>query len=273
VSRLAEKVNVRFHIAGVIAIFLGAAGAVVSLFWDVIYKSKAFSLSAVGPFKLLGLAAGLALIAAGAVAGVVLGRRISARAGLDGMPAPQKGYGLIGYLLILGGLGGTFISLLWDVIRRGRPFNASAIGPMKMMGIAAGIVIMVIGIVMVAVMSRKRAAAPARSGATAIQPAASPQQQGASTPPPDAGYPSAPAPLYQLQTPETGYQPAPASEYYPQTAETAVTAQQPEQPQEEIPFALPIEDAYPAQAGAEPMEAIPVDVSPGEESSADGKGY
>lgn len=219
---MADKIKVRFHVAGVIAILLGAGGAFLSLFWDVIYKGKAFSLSAVGPFKLLGLAAALAIIIAGVIVGLVLGRRISSQAGPGGMPAPQKGYGLIGYLLVLGGLGGTFLSLWWDVIRRGRPFSIAAIGPMKIMGILAGIVIMVIGIVIVVVLARRKPAVQ-----TGMPSAAAIGQSGAVT--------------------------------QPQAAGIVTVAKQPVQAQDGIPFALPVEQAQAPLEGAVPLEAIPVE--------------
>jgi hypothetical protein len=278
---LAGDTKVRFHIAGVILILIGIGGAFLSLLWDVIYRSRAFSLGAVGPYKLIGLAAGLALIVAGVIAGLVLGRKAAARAGPGGTPSSALAYRLTGALLVIGGLGGTFLSLLWDVIRRGKAFNAVAIGPMKLMGILAGIILAIIGIVMVVFLARRKPATqlqmqqPPQAVAAAVQPAAAPQpqaagyptapdyqQQAVSTPQPETGYPAEPAPLYQPQTAETGYQPAPVSENYPHAAETDVTMQQPVQAQEEIPFALPIEEASPAQAGAEPMEAIPVEEPP-----------
>ena len=238
---MADKERVRFHIAGVITVLLGTAGAFLSLFWDVIYRGRAFSMSAFGPYKLIGLAAGLALIVAGVIAGLVLGRRAAARAGTGDIPSPVKAYKLIGLLLLIGGFGGTFLSLLWDVIRRGRPFSAAAIGPMKMMGAAAGMVLVVIGIVMVLILARKKQAAPA---------------QVVAVPTPTAAM----APQQTVSVGAQQQQPAQAYDVYPSASAGAQT-------QEEIPFALAIEEVYPAQTGAEPMEAIPIEEAPDDENA------
>jgi hypothetical protein len=204
---LAGERKLGFHVMGLIPLLIGAAGAFLSLFWDVIYRGKAFSPANVGPFKLAGLAAGIALAVAGLVAGFVLGRRARSRAGLGAMPSMSQAYKILGVLLIIGGLGGTFVSLLWDVVRRGKAFSAASIGPMKLMGIGAGIVLTAVGIVMVFWLARRKQQAP--SPATAA--AALAPQAGA------------------------------------------------HQAQEEIPFALPVEQAQAPPEGAVPPEAIPVE--------------
>ena len=288
---MADNMRVRFHTVGVIMILMGAGGAFLSLLWDVIYKGTAFKMSAFGPFKLLGLAAGLSLIVAGVIAGFIFGRRAASRAGPGGISSPASTYKLIGLLLVIGGLGGTFLSLLWDVIRRGKPFSAEAIGPMKMMGIAAGMILVVIGIVLVFVLARKRPAAPvqkdmpAQAASADIQPVPNPQPQASDSRQQAEGHPMSPVPDYSSLAADFGNQPAPGPDNYPQSSETAPptgyyaqtsespppsgyyaqasetdAATQPQaQMQEEIPFALPVEDTYPAQAIAVPQEAIPIE--------------
>ncbi|MEM3043786.1 MAG: hypothetical protein QXD84_09650 [Thermoplasmata archaeon] len=44
------------------------------------------------------------------------------------------------------GAGGALLSFFWDVVYRGRPLDTSAIGPLKLAGIGAGLVIMVAGL-------------------------------------------------------------------------------------------------------------------------------
>jgi hypothetical protein len=274
---LADNMRVRFHMSGVIMILMGAGGAILSLLWDVIYRGTAFKMSAVGPYKLLGLAAGLSLIVAGVIAGVILGRRAASRAGPGGISSPASTYKLIGLLLVFGGLGGTFLSLLWDVIRRGKPFSAEAIGPMKMMGIGAGILLLVIGIVMVMVLARRKPAVqpekpapaaplaaeePVQAPAASVQPAAMPQFQASETAAPSVYYAQ-----YSETAPPTGYfaqtsESPPPSEYYAQASETDAATQSQAHVQEEIPFALPVEDEHPAQAIAVPLEAIPIEDGP-----------
>ena len=169
--------KVRFHIAGVISVLIGLGGVFLSLLWDVIYKGGSFSMSAIGPYKLIGVAAGVAVLMVGIIIGLLLGRRMPSRADANGMPGTAIAYKLTGFLLILGGLGGTLLSLLWDVIRRGRPFSVGAIGPLKMMGAAAGIVLLATGIVMMFFLARKKQAAPkpkeepAQTAAGGAQPA------------------------------------------------------------------------------------------------------
>jgi len=217
---LAGMAKTRFHIAGIILVLIGAGGALLSLFWDVIYRGRALSLSTVGPFKLAGLAAGIALAAAGLILGIVLGRRAASRVGPEGMPSMALAFKLLGALFVIGGLGGTFLSLLWDVVRRGRAFSTSAIGPFKMMGVAAGVVLAVIGIVMVFVLARRKPAVKPGEPAPAAPPLSGAPVQVVATPDRDA----------MMQ-----------------------------RPRDEVPFALPIEEAQPAQAGAVPMEAIPIE--------------
>ena len=252
---MADKRKVRFHIAGIIPILIGAGGAFLSLFWDVISKGTAFKMSAVGPYKLLGLAAGLALIAAGVLAGFILGRRAAARTGTGESPSQATAYRLTGILLVIGGLGGTFLSLLWDVIRRGKSFSTAAIGPMKLMGIAAGIVLVVIGIVMVVVLARRKPVAPAQKEMP-VQAAAAGVHPDAMTQPQVAGSGQQAADSWQQAV---GYPMASAPDYSQQTADAGALQPELQQPQEEIPFALPVEEAYPAQTGTAPMEAIPVE--------------
>jgi hypothetical protein len=216
---LAQAIKTRFHVAGFIPILMGLAGACLSLLWDVIYRGRSLSTAAVGPFKLAGVAAGIALAVAGLILGIVLGRRAAAHAGPEGMPSMARAYKLLGALLVVGGLGGTFLSLLWDVVRRGRAFSAATIGPFKLMGIAAGIVLAAIGIVMVLVLARKK-------------PRAGPETPGPAVPPPSG------------------------ATVQPVVAPIQVSFQK---PQEEIPFALPVEEAQPFQAENAPMEAIPIE--------------
>ena len=66
--------NTGFLLSGVILTLSGLGGMVVSLFWDVISRGRQFSADAIGPFKLAGMLAGTALLAAGIVL-FFLGRR------------------------------------------------------------------------------------------------------------------------------------------------------------------------------------------------------
>ncbi|MGQ9583298.1 MAG: hypothetical protein ACUVV6_07285 [Thermoplasmatota archaeon] len=51
-----------------------------------------------------------------------------------------------GLLLIHAGAGGAALSLLWDVIYRHRALDLGAVGPFKMAGVAAGLVIFLAGV-------------------------------------------------------------------------------------------------------------------------------
>ena len=51
--------------SGLLLIHLGAGGALLSIFWDVVYRGRALDLGAVGPFKLAGTGAGLVIMILG----------------------------------------------------------------------------------------------------------------------------------------------------------------------------------------------------------------
>jgi len=134
--------------AGMILVLIGIGGSAVSLFWDVLYKGSPFSLRSVGPFKIMGIVAGLVILNIGIVAGFALARRKHPVPGERHGPAPRTvhwGFLLPGVILTISGIGGIFLSLLWDVISKGRPFSADAIGPFKLAGMIGGAVILVAG--------------------------------------------------------------------------------------------------------------------------------
>lgn len=265
-------------------------------------------MSAIGPFKVAGVAAGMAVVMAGITVGLFLGRKMPSTAGANNAPGPAIAFKLAGYLFIIGGVGGTFLSLMWDVIRRGKSFSAGAIGPLKMMGATAGIVLMVIGIVMVFFLARKRHTAPKQKeeqaqtttggaqptiqGGTSsgeAQPVALAQAAAGAMQPPSPWQPQAAyAPQPEAAISAEGYQagaygaadPSQMSSDYPQFPpregqELLQGGQLPQEGQqsiqsgqllqdalEEVPFALPIEEANPPQSGAEPLEAIPIEEPP-----------
>ncbi len=56
-----------------------------------------------------------------------------------------QGRRALGALLIHIGAGGAAVSLLWDVLYRGRTLSLGGIGPLKMAGVAAGLLILIVG--------------------------------------------------------------------------------------------------------------------------------
>jgi len=151
-----------------------------------------------------------------------------------------------GVMLALTGLGGMGLSLLWDAIYKGKSFSTGAIGPIKVIGISAGFLIFAIGVVVAFLAARRERAAALgaapRLKKKAVQAAGRPYEQY------ESDRPAPPAPVYQYSAPAARTQSGP-----------------PGQAQEDIPFALPVEQARPLQYGAEPMEAIPVDDAMGGE--------
>ncbi len=128
----------------------GAGGSAVSLLWDVLYKGMPFSLRSIGPLKIMGMVAGLVLLNAGIVAGFALARRKRQVTDERHAPVPTNhpGFLLAGVILTISGIGGMLLSLFWDVLSRGRPFSAAAIGPFKLAGILAGGAILAAGALM-----------------------------------------------------------------------------------------------------------------------------
>ena len=154
---------------------------------------------------------------------------------------------IAGVMMALMGLGGLLLSLLWDTIYKGRSFSLSAIGPIKLMGISVGGLIFLIGVAAALMGVRRGRAASATEEAVrlkkkAVPAAERPYEQY------ESDRPAPPAPVYQYAAPPA-----------------RVVKKPPRQAQEDIPFALPIEQARPLQYGAEPMEAIPVDDTEGGE--------
>ena len=154
---------------------------------------------------------------------------------------------IAGAILALMGLGGMLLSLLWDAIYKGRSFSTGAIGPIKTMGISAGFLILAIGVAMTFLAAIRKRAASA--------PEAAPRQK-------KKAVPAAGRPYEQYESDRQ----VPAAPVYQYTAPPTRIVKKPlRQPQEDIPFALPVEQARPLQYGAEPMEAIPVDDAMGGE--------
>ncbi|MBM4248403.1 MAG: hypothetical protein FJ149_03030 [Euryarchaeota archaeon] len=141
---------------------MGAAGAALSLLWDVIYRGRPFSLQSIGPVKIVGMVAGLAIVNVGIWAGFALARRKRPVAGgIFGQEPPAGHPGLLfsGALLALSGLGGMLVSLLWDLIARGRDFSADAIGPGKVAGMLSGLALLAVGAALLALCLRRTGAA------------------------------------------------------------------------------------------------------------------
>jgi hypothetical protein len=208
--------------AGAFLITAGLAGTVVSLFWDVLSKGKAFALDSIGPLKQIGITAGTVLLVIGLPLEVFSFRRKAP--GLARPSAVGRSIRLAGVILVLGGTGGYFLSLFWDVIGHGRPFSAGAMGPGKIMGMTAGVALLIIGAMALSVSSGGKApsgrkeAAGRRTDTTARPEAGSRKEKGA----------------------------APAA-YPPSPAEDA-----------EIPLAAAIPIAESPPPGRAPMEAIPI---------------
>lgn len=135
-----------------------------------------------------------------------------------------------GLLLIHAGAGGAALSLLWDVIYRHRALDLGAVGPFKMAGVAAGLVIFLAGIWL--------RFGPARA-ATA---------RGALTPPGrPVGRRRAPAELRE----GAPAPPEPAEGEAPAPAGPPVLEPVPPPEALEVPEAIPIADAQPVEEGGQ----------------------
>jgi hypothetical protein len=99
-----------------------------------LYKRMPFSLQSIGPLKIAGLLAGLMILNIGVVAGFTFARR-----------KRHPGIFISGVILTLSGLGGTLLSLFWDVLGKKKPFSADALGPFKMAGMLAGLAVLAAG--------------------------------------------------------------------------------------------------------------------------------
>jgi len=141
-------------------------------------------------------------------------------------PPGRTGSGrrLTALLLIHLGFGGMLLSSLWDVLYKGRTFDPNTFGPFKALGILAGAVMMLIGLMVLFLLGTENRAGRDATG----RPPALRERQ----PTPDAPRPDGVRPGAALQQPP---------------------------PEDNVLEALPVVEGIPVAPGSEVLEAIPVE--------------
>jgi len=157
---------------------------------------------------------------------------------------PVTARAVAGLLLMHLGFGGMLLSVLWDVFYKGRTLDLDAIGPFKLMGIAAGLALVAVGLAVAFYPSKKTGAARgAPEGRPAVRGGPVPAER------------ERPVPAGRER------QPAPGAPN-PKGGQPGAVLQRRQQPEEYIPEALPVVDGIPVAPGSYVLEAVPLDPAP-----------